>query len=98
MPNPYEYRGNGQGFLTDYSGLAAAGSAFQGFASAYQDAQDRSQKRLEQAAQIEALKAKADRDKFQNQIDAANQGYKQGPNGELQETALSPKVQGQNQL
>ena len=59
--NPYTYSGTGQGFLTDYSNLAGAGTAFQGFAEAYQNAQDRSMKKMETLAQIEALKAKTQR-------------------------------------
>ncbi len=72
MPN---YTGNGAGFLTDYSGLAAAGSAFQGFADSYQKAQDSQMKRQEHEAQMEALKAKMQREADQSEIETAKAGY-----------------------
>lgn len=98
MANPYQYQGSGQGFLTDYSNLAAAGSAFQGFAQGFQNAQDSKMKRLEQQAQLEAIKTKTDREKFQSTIEAANQGFSQNSDGTLSPAALTPKQKGLNQL
>lgn len=49
-------------YLKDYSGLAAAGSAFEGFAQAFEKAQDAKYKRLESEAQREALKTRMERE------------------------------------
>lgn len=98
MPsNPYQYSGNGQGFLTDYSGFDAAGSAFKGFADAYASAQDRQMKRQEQQAQIEALRTKMEREQDQTDIDLIKQGIRKGPSG-FEEAPLSPREKSANQL
>ena len=97
--NPYQYTGSGQGFLTDYSPLAAVGSAFQGFAEAYANAQDRSMKKMETLAQIEALKAKTQRDYEASQIDAASKGFNVDPTTHaVSEAPLGPRERTANQL
>lgn len=48
-------------FLTDYSNLAGAGSAFQGFAEGFQNAQDSKMKRQEMQAKMDAMKQEQDR-------------------------------------
>lgn len=93
MAGPY-YTGNGAGFLTDYSPIAAAGSAFQGFASAFQDAQDKQMKRTEQQAQIEAIKSKTERDKQGERLDLYKAQLMQNPDtGEYQERPLTQREQ-----
>lgn len=97
--NPYTYSGRGQGFLTDYSNLSAAGSAFQGFAQAYQNAQDQQMKKNEQLAQIESLKAKTQRDYEQSNIDAASKGFSIDPSThQVSEAPLGPRERTANQL
>lgn len=60
MANPYG-RPSG-GFLEDYSALAGAGSAFQGFAQAWQAAEDRKYKQQEMDAKMKAHAAQVERD------------------------------------
>ncbi len=91
------YTGNGAGFLTDYSNLAAAGSAFQGFADSYQKAQDSQMKRQEHEAQMEAVKSKMQREKDQSELDMMKQGVKRGASG-LEEIPLSPRQRSDNLL
>lgn len=98
MANPYEYRGSGQGFLTDYSGLAAAGSFAKSFADSYTQAQNDQQKRLEQQAQVEAMKSKVQREQFQSQLDAAKEGMSIGDDGKLAPGDLTVKQQAANTL
>lgn len=55
MGNPYQYSGKGEGFLTDYSGLAAAGSGFQSFADAYMKAKHQQNEDMERTARMTSL-------------------------------------------
>lgn len=89
MPNPYQYSGNGEGFLTDYSGLATAGGAFQGFTEAFQNAQDRQMKRQETQAQIEAVKAKMQREAEQTKIESYKNHMQIDPDGTVTERPMS---------
>lgn len=91
MANPYQYQGNGQGFLSDYSGLAAAGSAFDAFAKSYGDAQDKSLKRQETQAQMEALKSKMAREADQSKIEALKSGYQKNASGEFEEVPMTDR-------
>ncbi len=87
-------------FLTDYSGIAAAGAGFNSFAQAYQDAQDRQVKKQESLAKINAMNAQMDRDAQESALKAHAAGYKQGQGGptDLQPDQLNPKEQMDNQL
>lgn len=78
-------------FLNDYSGLAAAGSAFEGFAKGWSDAEDRKMKRIEQQANLEALKTKMDREKAQTQLDEYKAHVAQKPGGGYEEVPLSAR-------
>jgi hypothetical protein len=81
-------------FLEDYSGLAAAGSAFNGFADAYARAQDREMKRMETAAQIEATRQKIQREKDQSDIDMVKQHMTRNKEtGAMEQTAMTPRDQ-----
>lgn len=91
LGNPYQYRGHGDEFVDDYSPLAGVASAVQGFSEAFDKAQDRQYKRVEQKAQLDALKTKMERDKFQDQLSAKKEGYAVGPSGELVEAELTPR-------
>jgi hypothetical protein len=97
MGNPYTSKPDA-GFLDDYSPLGAVASAVQSFGDAYERAQDRQYKRIEQQAQLDALKTKMARENFQSNMEAAKSGYKAGPNGELVPQKLTPSMQAQNQL
>ncbi len=87
-------------FLTDYSGIAAAGEGFKSFAQAYQDAQDRQVKKQESQAKINAMNAQMDRDAQDQALKTHRDGFKQGPGGptDLQPDQLNPKEQMDNQL
>lgn len=86
-------------FVNDYSGIAAAGSAFEGFAKGFGDAQDKKMKRLETEAQMEALKAKMQREQDQSEMDRMNAGLKKDPlTGQLTEAPLTPRQRSANQL
>ncbi len=85
-------------FLQDYSNLGAAGSAFEGFAKGYSDAQDRKMKQLEMQAQTEALKSKMQRDQDTDQLNAIKEGYTKNASGQFEEAPLSPRQRSANQL
>jgi hypothetical protein len=102
MANPYTYSGHGEGFLTDYSNISAAGSAFQGFVEGWQKASDSQMKQTEHAAQMEALKTKAEREVMQNSLaeqkkkitlDLANHNRKPiyDSSGQLIDTQIDPE-------
>lgn len=55
--------------LIDYSNLAAAGSAFKGFAEGFENAQDRKMKNMEREAQMRALDTRMQREKDQTDIE-----------------------------
>lgn len=55
--------------LTDYSNTAAAGGAFEGFAKALVDAQDRSMKRQEFQAKMNAAQSQMEREQSQTAIE-----------------------------
>lgn len=82
-------------FVQDYSNLAGAGSAFNSFATAYQDAQDRQVKKQEAQAKLGAMQAQMQRDATDQALKMHAAGYKQGPGGptDLQPDALNPKEQ-----
>lgn len=96
MANPYTSRPDG--FLDDYSPLAGVASAVQGFADAYDKAQDKQYKRIEQQAQMDALKTKMARENFQSNLDAAKSGFRVGEDGSLVPQKLTPAMRAQNQL
>ena len=83
----------GQGFLTDYSGIAGAGAAFQGFAGAYKDAQDQQMKRQELQAKIMAQQEQMKREATMTALGARKEGYTVGPGGptDLQSAPLAPR-------
>ncbi len=56
-------------FQTDYSGMAGAGSAFNSFATAFQDAQDRQVKQQEIKARMQAMQAQMERETQQSAIE-----------------------------
>ncbi len=87
-------------FVNDYSDLAAAGSAFNSFASAYQDAQDRQTKKQEAQAKMQAMSAQMDRDATDMALKTRAQGFVRGPNGptDLQPAHLTPKEQSDSML
>lgn len=82
-------------FVQDYSNLAGAGAAFNSFATAYQDAQDRQVKKQEAQAKLGAMQAQMQRDATDQALKMHAAGYKQGPGGptDLQPDALNPKEQ-----
>lgn len=84
MGNPYQYSGSGQGFLTDYSSLAGAGSAFESFAKSFGQAQEAS-------AQREALKTKMQREKDQTAIEALKGGYESDGAGGFREAKMTQR-------
>ncbi len=49
-------------FVNDYSNLAGAGAAFQGFAQGFQNAQDQNMKKMEFTAKMKAMQSQQDRD------------------------------------
>lgn len=85
-------------FLQDYSSIGAAGAAFEGFAKGYSDAQDRKMKRMEQEAQIEAMKTKMQREQDQSDLTAIAMGKAKGSDGHWQDAPLSPREQSQETL
>ncbi len=79
-------------FLTDYSNLAGAGSAFQGFAQGFQNAQDQKMKRQEMQAKMDAMKADQDRAADEAAIKAKQSGLvKTGP-GQFSDAPVTPKI------
>jgi hypothetical protein len=78
------------GFLTDYSGIAAAGSAFKGFAQGLEDADDRRMKKQEFDAKMKADQTRAEREALQQQLDMRKSGYMKSADGTLVEAPLSP--------
>lgn len=86
-------------FLQDYSGLAAAGSAFNSFADAYARAQDREMKRMETQAQIEATKQRIQREKDQSDIDMFKQNITRNQQtGAIEETPLTERQKGEQNI
>ncbi len=85
-------------FLQDYSNLAAAGSAFEGFAKGFSDAQDKKMKRMQSEAELEATKAKLERDQDQEKLNLFKEGYKKNASGDFQEAPLSPRLRSANKL
>lgn len=83
-------------FLQDYSGLAAAGSAFEGFAKGLNDAQDRKYKRMQTEAEIEAVKAKMQREKDQSAIEAYKGGVILGPDGASERPFSARETEAEN--
>ncbi len=81
-------------FLTDYSNLAGAGSAFQGFAQGFQNAQDNKMKRQEMQAKMDAMKADQDRAATESALKVKLSGLQQGPGGptDLQPGQVTPKI------
>lgn len=55
MANPYQYTGKGEGFLTDYSNLAAVGAAFNSFGEAYQKARHQQSEEMERTARVKSM-------------------------------------------
>ena len=90
----------GQGFLTDYSGMAGAGAAFQGFASAYKDAQDQQMKRQELQSKIMAQQQQMSRDATEQALKMKVAGLRQGPGGptDLQPGPLDPNSAQENMI
>ena len=86
-------------FVKDYSDTAAAGAAFNGFAQAFQDAQDRKVKNQETQAKITAMQAQQQRDATDQAIKMKSAGLQQStPGGELTEAPLGPQAQGKQKL
>ena len=78
-------------FLTDYSGTAAAGSAFNSFAQAYQDAQDKQVKRQEAQAKMQAMQSQQERDATDQAIKLKLNNLKQGTGGGIEDAPPSVK-------
>jgi len=78
-------------FLTDYSGAAAAGSAFQGFADAFATAQDRALKRQELQARMLSMQAEQQHAADELALTQRIHGLQQGPDGGLQEAPMSQR-------
>ncbi len=87
-------------FLNDYSGISGAGAAFNSFAQAFQDAQDKKQKRQEIDAKMVADKAQSDRAATEAVIKNRAAGFTVGQGGptDLQPAQLTPKEQSDNKL
>ncbi len=82
-------------FLTDYSGIAAAGEGFKSFAQAYQDAQDRQTKKQESQAKINAMNAQMDREATDQAIKAKSQGLQVNGPGVVSDAPASDRMKGQ---
>ena len=90
MANPY---GKPQGgFLEDYSNIAAAGSAFQGFVKGMQDAEDRDYKKREFESKMKTMQADAEKNALEMQI--KRQQF--DPNERMREERI--KLAGNNQI
>ncbi len=86
-------------FLTDYSGLAAAGAGFNSFAEAYQKAQDNKIKNQELQARADSEKTKAQREADQTAIQMRIAGLQKDPaTGQLSEAPMGPGAQGKQKL
>lgn len=85
-------------FLVDYSNLAGAGSAFQGFAQGYQNAQDQKMKRQEMQSKMDAQKAQMDREADQTAIQAKLAGLQKTSAGQFEEGPMGPAAQGKQKL
>lgn len=83
MANPYQYTGKGEGFLTDYSGLAAAGSGLQSFADAYMKAKHQQAQDLEMDAKMKALQGQESRAANEQAIKMHKERLTQNPDGSL---------------
>lgn len=66
-------------YLKDYSGLAAAGGAFKGFAEAYNAGQDRNMKVQEFQAKMDAQKAQMEREAQNQALAQRKEGVKYNP-------------------
>lgn len=84
--------------LTDYSNTAAAGAAFEGFAKALGDAQDKAIQRREHEAKLNAMQTQMEREKAQTQIEAFKNGLAPSATGGFEPRALAPRERAQNQL
>ncbi len=82
-------------FLNDYSGIAAAGSAFEGFAKGMMDAEDRKYKRIEQQAMLEATRTKMDREKAHQDLEQMKFDATQSPEAKRGQAILSAGAHGQ---
>ncbi len=80
-------------WLTDYSGAAGAGAAFQGFAQALQTAQDRALQRQEMQAKINAQQTQMQREQDETTLQAQSQGLKRSATGGFEPADLSPVQQ-----
>ncbi len=77
MPNPY---GKPQGgFLEDYSGISAAGSAMQGFFKGMQDIEDRNLKHQEMDAKMKSYQSEMQRHATESALKMREQGLQQDP-------------------
>ncbi len=85
-------------FLTDYSGLAAAGAGFNSFAQAYQDAQDRQTKKQEAQAKLAAMSAQMDREATDQALKLRAAGAQKNSAGQLEDAPLNPQEQGKQKL
>lgn len=86
-------------FQTDYSGMAGAGSAFNSFATAFQDAQDRQVKQQEMKARTLAMQTQMQREAEQSEIERRKQGFqKNAETGALEPATLTPMEQSANKL
>lgn len=93
MPNPYG-RPDG-GFLTDYSGIASAGSAFEGFAKGLQDAQDHQMKRQEFDAKMKVMSQTQERETTEQALKLRMAGLQKTAGGGLENSpdSYTPKEQ-----
>ena len=89
------YANEGAGFVTDYSNLAGAGSAFDSFAKAFQNAQDQKVKNQEVQARIAAMQTQQQRDATDQAIKLKASGLQQEPTGELTDAPATARSKGQ---
>lgn len=85
-------------WLTDYSGYAGAGAAFQGFADALGKAQDRALTRQETQAKINAQQTQMQREKDQTQLEAQKIGMQPSQGGGFESADLTPMQQHEQNL
>ncbi len=93
MGNPYG-RPDG-GFLEDYSGIAAAGSAFQGFAKGLEDAEDRNLKKMEFESKMKVQAQNQERESTEQALKLRMAGLKKAESGGLENDpeSYTPKEQ-----
>ncbi len=85
-------------FVNDYSNLAGAGAAFNSFATAYNDAQDRQVKKQEAQAKLAAMNAQMDRDATDQAIKLKTSDLRKTSTGALEDIAPSLKEQNAQSL